>query len=336
MDSRKIMALGKSSLVISLPKEWLRSNNLNRGDTVSMNIQPDLSLIVHPSSQTRAKNQYISISVKPDETKESIIRQIIGCYLNGNDTITLQSKTIFNEEQQTAIREVVKSLYLRIIESAASKVVMQTLMDESMASVSSGIERMHIITNSMCQDVLNAMKQGDKDLAKSVVHLEDDVDSFMYLLVRLIRSSAVNPTLAQQLGVNLVDCLDYQTLVHRIEYVADHLTLIANSLINLFEREMSKESFPVLIEAAEIAFGAYDRAVLAFQSMSVEHSNEIIDVQEEVERLEECIMPLPYYGEREEKNVLSCICVIRDSIKRISEYSADIAELTIDRVYKLS
>ena len=28
------------------------------------------------------------------------------------------------------------------------------------------------------------------------------------------------------------------------------------------------------------------------------------------------------------------ICAIRESIKRISEYSADIAELTIDRVYK--
>lgn len=332
------MALGKSSLVISLPKEWLRSNSLNRGDTVSMNIQPDLSLIVHPSSQTRDKHQQISISIKSDETKDSIVRQIIGCYLNGYDTITLHSKAIFNEEQQTAIREVVKSLYLRIIESAASKVVMQTLMDESMASVSSGVERMHIITSSMCQDVLNAMKQWDEDLAKSVVHLEDDVDSFMYLLVRLIRSSAVNPTLAHQLGLDLVDCLDYQTLVHRIEYVADHLTLIAHSLINLFKSRifMPKESFPVLIETAEVAFNAYDRAVLAFQSMSVDHSNEIIDVQEEVDRLEECITPLPYYGEREEKNVLCYICVIRDSIKRIAEYSADIAELTIDRVYKLS
>jgi phosphate uptake regulator len=38
LDTRKIMALGKSSLVVSLPKDWVRSNNLKRGDLVELDV----------------------------------------------------------------------------------------------------------------------------------------------------------------------------------------------------------------------------------------------------------------------------------------------------------
>lgn len=225
---------------------------------------------------------------------------------------------------------------MRIIESAANSVVFQTLLDESMASVRSGIERMHIITSSMGQDVLKAMKEWDEDLALSVVSLEEDVDQFMYFLLRLIRSAAIRPTLANQLELDMIDCLDSQTLVHRIEQVADHTTNIANSIISMFEERMfmPKDAYPVLIESAEVAYDAYTRAVDAYLSKNVEDANDIIDLQDKIEELGQSITPLPYSGESGAKEVLCHICVIRDSIKRISEYAADIAELTIDRTFK--
>ncbi len=336
METRKITALGKYSLIITLPKKWVKLNNLSRGDNVSLTVQPDLSLIIHPKSKAFEKQKEITLIIKADENENTIIRHIIGCYLNGYNIIKLESRNIFSVEQQTTIRRVVRSLYMRIIESTANNATLQTLMDESMASVISGIERMHIITSSMCQDILKSMKNWDQDLAMSVISLEDDVDQFMYFLLRLLRMAAMNPSLANQLGLDMIDCLDCQTLVHRIEHVADHTTNIAESLINLFEnwKFMPKNIFPVLIKTAEIAFDSYDKAVQFFLSKSVDNTDKIIDLQNEIKRLEETITPMPYYGEREEKNVLCHICVIRDSIKRISEYAADIAELTIDRSFK--
>lgn len=331
------MALGKSSLVISLPKEWLRMNKLERGNIVSLSIQQDRSLTVQPTLETVDRHKEVILNIGTEESGDSIIRSVIGSYLNGYSTIKLKSRKIFSVEQNNAIRSVVRSLYMRIIKSSASQVDLQTLMDESMASVYSGIERMHIITASMCQDVLKSMKEWDEDLAKSVVSLEEDVDQFMYFLLRLIRSSALSPSLANQLGLDMVDCLDCQTLVHRIEHVADHTTNIANSLIDLFEGKlfMPKDVFPVLIKSAEIAFDLYNRAVQSFLSKEVDKTNAIIDEQKDIERLGDEITPLPFHGESEEKNVLCHICIIRDSIKRISEYAADIAELTIDSSYKV-
>jgi phosphate uptake regulator len=336
METRKITALGKYSLIVTLPKKWVRMNNLNQGDDVSLRVQPDLSLVISPSIEAVEKQREITLFFRAEEDENTIIRNIIGCYLNGYNTVKLESGRIFTVEQQAAIRSIVRTLYMRIIKSTASSVILQTLMDETMASVVSGIERMHIITSSMCQDTLNAMKNWDEDLAMSVVSLEEDVDQFMYLLLRLIRCAAQTPSLAGQLGLDMVDCLDCQTLVHRIERVADHTTNIAKSIIKLFEQRMftPKDAFSVLTEAGEIAFNSYNQAVQSYISNTLDNTNEIIDRQKEIERLVETIIPLPYYGESEEKNVLCHICVIRDSIKRISEYAADIAELTMDRSFK--
>lgn len=337
METRKITALGKYSLIVTLPKKWVKMNNLKQGDNVSLKVQPDLSLVISPEKMGAVEKQReITLFLGAKEDENTITRNIIGCYLNGYNTIRLESGKIFTVEQNAAIRSVVRSLYMRIIKSTASSVVLQTLMDETMASVVSGIERMHIITNSMCQDTLNAMKNWDEDLAMSVVSLEDDVDQFMFFLLRLIRCAAQSPSLANQLGLDVIDCLDCQTLVHRIERVADHITNIAQSLIKLFEQRIftPKEAFFVLIRAGEIAFDSYDKAVQSFLSNTMDDTKEIIERQREIERLEETIIPLPYSGESEEKNVLCHICIIRDSIKRISEHAADIAELTIDRSFK--
>jgi phosphate uptake regulator len=333
---RKITSLGKYSLIVTLPKNWVEMNNLSKGKTVSLTIEKDGSLVIHPSLEVIGKQKEITLFFDSENDINTIYRSVIGCYLNGYNKIQLKSKKIFSVEQQTAIRKVVRSLYMRVLESTVNKVVLQVLMDESLASVNSGIERMHIITSSMCKDILKAMKEWDSELTKSVISLEEDVDQFMYFLLRLIRSAAINPSLANQLNLDMIDCLDYQTLVHRIEHVADHVTAIAESIVYLFDNRLFLPSnvFSVLIKSAEIAFNSYDIAVQSFLSKTVENINKIIDQQIEIEKLGETITPLPFFGEREEKPVLCQICTIRDSIKRISEYAADIAELTIDRTYR--
>ena len=158
----------------------------------------------------------------------------------------------------------------------------------------------------------------------------------MYFILRMIRSASQDSSLARDLDLDMLDCLDVQTLVHRSEHVADHLTNIAHNLKTLIEGKMVVPPgiLSILIESAELAFDSYDMAFQSFLEKNVEQVDEIIDAQSEIIRLGELITPIPYSGDIKEKATACPICAIRESIKRISEYSADIAELTIDRVYK--
>lgn len=336
MEKRKLMALGKSSLVIAVPKHWMKKNDLERGDYVSLNVRNDGSLNIYPGTEVK-KERKITLSFSVEEDGHSINRHIISCYLNGYTTIQLLSKSVFTAGQHGAIRSVVQTLYMRIMEANSRKITINTMLDESMGSLKSGIERMNLITCSMCSDTLESIKNWDEGLAQSIVSLEDDVDQFMYLLLRLIRMASQDSALARDLEINVLDCLDCQTLVHRIEHVADHITNIASRIITLFDTKihLPKDALKIIIETAEIAFDSYYKATDAFLSKNTDETNEIIDRQKEIERLREEMTPL-LYGKEDEDNLITCnLCSIIESIDRISEYAADIAELAINRTYNL-
>ena len=334
MDKRKITPLGKYSMVVTLPKDWLKMNSLEGGDHISLDIQDDGSLLIHPTLEKREKQSQIILQINANEEIDMIQRRIIGCYLNGYDKIIVKSSKNFTKEQQDSIRTIVRSLYMRIFESHAHQVTLQAFMDESLASVTSGVERMHIITFSMAKDVLNAMKNWDKELARSVISLEEDVDQFLFFLTRLLRTAVHNPSLASKLGVTMGDCFDYHLLVNRIEYVADCLGDIADALIKLQEHKdkVSEEFMENLLEMASWATHFFDLAVDGFMSNSLDNTGEIINYTEEMIKSNEIIEKLHYYGKSEKQVVILCYMIVENFL-RILTYAANIAEITIDRHY---
>ena len=336
MESRKIMALGKSSLVVSLPKDWIQFNGLEKGDLLNVEVQRDRSLLVKPSLSAKDEGRRIVVEIDESASSDSIFRIVIGCFLNGYNDIVLNSGSIFSVQQQQAIRNVVKSLYLRILSSQASSVTLRTRMNESMANLYDGVERMHLITMSMCNDVLKAMKNWDLELARSVVALEEDVDQFMFYLLRLIRSASFDPALANRLDIDMLDCLDYQTLVDLIERVADNVYHTAYNLVQIeeYRDDVPEELWKKLIETAEASFRAYETAIDVFKERSVEACDIIIDEQYRLSQLARSITPFPDISVVEP--FFYPLFVIRDRVIRIGDYASDIAELTIDKVYKPS
>jgi len=336
MEKRKIMSLG-SSLAVTLPKEWVKENNLSKGETVTMTVQRDKNLLLSPGEDFNLKpKRALNLLIGFNEDDESIVRQIIAGFLNGYSLIKLTSNRYFTSQQQSAIRDVTSKLYMMIIEAEAGSITLQTLLDESKASVTSSIERMHIITYSMCRDVLSSFHNMDRELLQVIYSLEEEVDKLMFLLLRMIRLAAINPFLAKQLSLDPLDCLDYQTLVHRIERISDHMAQISQSMISIIDLDISvpTEVYSTIQEAAEIAFTTYDMAVRAYMMKDVSRVNEIIDNQRKIADLYEKITPLPYFGKYNNLTALSQIIAIREGIKKISHYAADIAELTINRAYK--
>lgn len=337
MEKRKILALGQSSHVISLPKVWLKTNNLNKGDWISILPQSNGSLFIYPSNGATQDTPSIQLRIVVDEGDASIVRKIIGAYMDGYTHIKLRSEKVFTVDQHAAIRHIANTLYMMVIESEASNVVLETLIDESKASVFAGVERMHLITYSMFRDTLQALRSRDRALASSVAPLENDVDQLMFFLLRLIRSAAQDLSLGSRLGIDPLSCLEYQRLVHSIESVADHVAVMATSVVALLDSdfEVPASVYDGILKAADVAFSSYDLAVRCFLSSNVDPTNEIIDEKSLIEGLYSQLTPLPLIGDQGSTSLLAHIISIRESIKRISHYTSDIAELTIERAYKI-
>jgi phosphate uptake regulator len=333
---RKIMSLGRSSLVISLPKHWMELNELKKGDVVSYAVQRDRSLVIFPSAEKKIETKEITIHVEANEGETLIIRKIIGCYLNGYFGIRIVSQNIFSVPQRKAIRNIVRTLYMRIMESDSKSTYIQTLIDESRASLQLAINRMHLISHTMCTDALTALENHDAMLAKAVFSLDDDVDHFSFFILRLLRNAAQDSVLANELEIDPLDSMDHQTLVYRVEHAADYAANIARHIILLDEMQLKLPDYvlPLMLKAGTDAVELYDKAVKAFFSKDVTFSNELLERQQKIEKLDQEIASKAFMGKQKSAMLVCAICSIRDDIKKIADCAADIAETAINRAYK--
>jgi phosphate uptake regulator len=334
---RKIMSLGKSSLVVSLPKEWMALNDLKKGETVSFNIQRDRSLVIYPSTLRRTEEKEITLTVAANEEEILITQKVLGAYLNGYTGIMLQSENIFTIPQTKAIRNMAGRLYMRVMEADAKGVYIQSLMDESKASLEQAIQRMHLISRSMCEGAFTALKNNDVPLAKSSYSLDDDVDHFAFLIMRILRNAAQNPQLANELHIDPVDCMDHQTLVTRMEHASDYAAEITKHIIML---NGAKQTIPDDVLALMISEGTevaelYVKAVQAFFSKDVNAAVGIMKHRQKLEKLDVEITSKSFIGQQKSAELVCGICSIRDNIKRISHCTFSIAEIAVNRAFKI-
>ncbi len=332
------MSLGRSSMVISLPKNWLQLNELKKGDVVSYAINRDRSLVVYPRAEKKVQQKRTTLKIGQNEGATLISQKIIGSFLNGYSGITLISEKIFTVPQRKAIRNVAGRLYMRIMESDSKGIYLQTLTDESKASLEQAIQRMQLISHSMCEDVLTALKNRDVALAKSVYSLDDDVDHFSFFILRLLRNAAQDPVLANELRVDPLDCMDHQTLVYRIEHVGDYTADIARHLIMLdgTKQKIPDDVLELMVTAGIDAVDLYVKSANAFFSKDIQFSVEIMKYQKRIEQLDQEIASKAFTGKKKNAELVCAICSIRDNIQRIADCAANIAEVAVNRAFKVS
>jgi phosphate uptake regulator len=323
-------------MVISLPKNWMTLNELNKGDVVSYAIQRDRSLVVYPGAEKKPTPREITIKIGHSDDETLITQKIIGPFLNGYSGITVIAEKILTVPQRKAIRYIAGRLYMRIMESDSKGVYLQTLTDESKASLDQAIQRMHLISYSMCEDVFNALKTNDISLAKSVFSMDDDVDQFSFLITRILRGAAQSPVLANELRLDPLDCMDYQYLSILIEHAADYVADIAKHLIMIdgMGEKIPSNMLELLYDEGMEVVDLYIKAVNAFFQRDTDFSVEIMKQIKRIERLDQEIASTTFMNNKKPE-LICATCSIREDIKRIAFYAENIAEVTVNHSFKV-
>jgi phosphate uptake regulator len=332
------MSLGRSSLVISLPKNWMQLNELNKGDVVTFAIQRDRSLVIYPGVKKKLETKETTLRIDPNEDELQITMKIVGCYLNGYSGITLISEKVFAVPQIKAIRKAAGMLYMRIMESNAKGVFVQTLMDETKADLKQTVQRMHLISQSIGEDAVKSLKSKDIALAKAVFSLDDDVYHFAYFLIRVLRNAAQDSVMANEFRIDPLECMDYQTLVYMMRDVADNSSDIARHVIMLdgIHQNIPENLLELMSIAGNEAVNLYVKAVDTFFSKDVSKSVEILRQRQEIAKLDQEIAARAFAEKQKSEQLICAICSIRDDIKRIADCAANIAEIAINRAFSVS
>ena len=91
-ETRKIQFTGKSSYIVSLPKQWIMELGLKQGDQLRMVRKGSSTLEIYPpkfESRIQKKEEAV-IEIEGEEEASSIVRKLISLYFLGFKTINVK------------------------------------------------------------------------------------------------------------------------------------------------------------------------------------------------------------------------------------------------------
>ncbi len=274
--TRRLQKIG-SSILVSLPKEWIDANNLDKTNQVEIETnQNNLSIRTQLSKRP---SKEIEISY-PLPKGESIVPTITGAYLLGYDIIKIVSKSPISITDRESVRGSMRRLVgMEIIDEDATNISVQFLLDETSVNPQNILKRMSSIALGMFTDVVSSLETGDKSNLETIANRDAEINRQYFLLVRLIRSTIMDTRLAGVFNLENIDILDYRIAANTLEIAGDTVVELAESLIksNLSKTELkklhgfTKDMHEIQIKSID-SFISNDRS-LAINAITLQRNN---------------------------------------------------------------
>jgi len=292
MAVRTLLKLGKSSLVVVLPKDWLREVGLRSGDKVLVKQEEDGSLKIIPanmslSDETLRARVVVNLDKCGDE--KLVQRLLVANYLIGNDTVTIISKkSVIPPHTLKSVREVISKLRgFEIIEQRPDLIVLQCMTDATKFSMENLVGRLLALILSMVDYVKKAFDEGKMEYLKEIPFLEDELDRIYWFGVRQLLMVQRNRALAKFVGIeSALHIVGNRTILKVLELAGDYLEEIAKDLLRaqweqLEKCEAFRKAISNLVDQIEDIIGDTLRA---FNGLDIFLANEILERVAQLEK----------------------------------------------------
>ncbi len=330
VDLRRIQITGGSSFMITLPKDWADSVGLKKNDTVGLQPQPDGSMVIYPGGEQAAmagSTRVIDADGLTD--RDFLYRQLVGAYIAGHDAIEIRSeKELSSMVASTASSFTQTAIGLEILEESENRILIKDLMDQGEIKPAKSVERMKVLVRNMLNDVLDALQERDVTALEQMADRDREVDRLDWLISRQVNIHQKDITISRRMGMDLCEISRCGTVSRSIERIGDHAVLLASNLRPLIEGETTVVDERILSTGREVVT-LFTDSVATWSGKNMDAANRCIERGGTLVRRSKEIVDLD--DDLDEKTAMAAE-LISSSVKRVAEYSMDIAEIAINSV----
>ena len=331
---RKVQLTGGSTYIISLPKEWASDVGIKPGDYIQLIPQPDQTLLLVPGERVEERSEALIDAVSA-KFPEEVVREFIACYLTGYNVIRLKfGKKV--DEYKACLKDIMRSklIGLETIEESTNHMVVRCFLGYMDFPIKDALKRIHSMTLSMCIDAIRSLKNHDKSLAKDVIQRDDEIDRLYLFVVRGLKLAVENRIVMKEMGLmSPRECLGYRLIVKSIERIADHAARIADIILSLNLSKINSNLLKDISSIAERSYTIYQEAVNSLYKLDIKQANDSIMKVKELTRMEKDLAERIFKLKLDVETITG-LRLILESIKRVAEYAADIAEIVINLAIK--
>jgi phosphate uptake regulator len=329
MDIRRVQMTGGSSFIVTLPKDWAESVGLKKNDPLRLSPQQDGSIII-TTADSDSSSTYVTktVDVAGLTDPDLIFRMLVGAYMSGFGLIELVSKSRLSNTVLDVVGKMTQmAIGLEIIEEHDDKIVLKDLVDPSEMKMTKSLERMRVLVRNMLTDVSAALRNDDASSINDIIARDSDVDRLGWLITRQTNMFQRDIGLLKKIGMDHTEITSNYTISRIIERIGDHTTVISKNSRSLIGN-------PLFKELRDEASGFCDSVIAIFiKALSTVNSNDpklASDCVGECGELSETIKTLNRHALNRDYDAAISVTVMAGSLRRICEYSMDIAELAIN------
>ena len=327
-NERRLQKIG-SSVLMSLPAEWIKTLGLKKGDILSIENNHDNSITIFPARDRNSQGTEIAIHLF-DLSHDKLINQIYGAYLLGYDLIKIIGKTQIDFENREIIKKAMRNLIgLEIVDEDGLNMTIQFLLDARSMNISKILKQMSSIVNGTHRDIVSAMKTGETHIDLLVRGRDDEVNRQYFLIVRLIRTAMMDRRLASSLDLSNIDILDYRIAANHLENAGDLISKLSSQLSGSFDEIKYKK----IIEGNYLILEMQEKSISGFITKDTEKSSQVVTLFNKFNAISNFIKNDYIKLEGNYQSVLNIINIIY-TMDEIAKCWVDIADL-IKPVYSI-
>jgi phosphate uptake regulator len=335
MEKRRIMRLGKSSLTVSLPLNWIQKTGLKKGDHLVIATEKDGSLRIMPDVMVSQMETPKSCTINTDlcNAKDLLLRMIVASYIKGYDIINIASSKRIGKDNIEAIRNAELSLMgLSIVEETSSRMTLQCSINASMFPIDLAIRRLYSLFLTMGDEAIDALTNSNLELAKEAQRREREANMMYALILRLLNQAQSNYKIAKMIGIDVNDIMNMLVVANTLERnadwafrIAENVGQIENSGVTINGETIKRiteyyEKIKKICDEAMKSQFTYD---IRLANNAINHFKDVLDA-EAYEIIEKLSLGKIYYGFGELRQIILIL-------RRIGEITISIAESTIDK-----
>ena len=187
---------------------------------------------------------------------------------------------------------------------------------------------MYGLVLSMLEDSVTALRDHNVEIAEDVIQRDDDVDRFYLLAVRQLKASIEDIEISEKIGIrHPQECLEYRLITKIIERIGDHAVKIA---VNVQKTDSAVNSENPIFKMAALSLKVFERAIDSIAQEDMQAINKIVVEAKDISQFGVSLES----REVGDKNNIE-LSMVLESLRRVAEYSGDIAEVAINMSVKL-
>jgi len=232
METRKVQRLGPSTLAMTLPAEWARKQDVEKGDEVTVRESGKGSLAVTPES---AHGEDTEATIHAENFDASAVeRAIVGQYVLGRRVIHVESEDALDSAHINAVYKAETQLMgLGVVEETPDRITIRCSVDPEDFDLDNLLERLENTGSTMRGEAVKALAHGNPDLAQRALNRERQANKIFVLLLRLIFTAFDDPSLARAVGLDDgFPLIGYRSVAKNLELVADNAEDIAEIVMD--------------------------------------------------------------------------------------------------------